>query len=74
MVRRRRARCVPHNGAAFDIMTAAGCVSDAPPIFKIHHDRVAQRGIEASAGRLLYATFSMFDTVRGTLGSEDRSP
>jgi hypothetical protein len=51
------------NGVAFDIATAAGCVSGSPPILKMLHDRVTKRSIAASSRRLLYATFSMVDTV-----------
>jgi len=51
------------DGVAFDIVTAAGCVSGAPPIFKVHHDRVAKRGIAASPRRGVFVTFSMLDMV-----------
>jgi hypothetical protein len=51
------------NGAAFDIMTAAGCVSGAPPVLKVLHDRIFKQGAIRSPHRLLYATLSMVDTV-----------
>ena len=51
------------NRTAFDVMTATGCVSGAPPVLKVLHDRVCKQDIMASANRLLYGTFSMADTV-----------
>ena len=51
------------NGTAFDVVTAAGCVSGAVPVLTIVHDRVAQQGIAASPRKPLFATFSMVDTV-----------
>lgn len=52
-----------NDGTAFDIMTARRCVSGTPPVLKALHDRVVARGIAVSPSHLLYATFSMVDTV-----------
>jgi hypothetical protein len=48
--------------AAFDVITAGGCLSGAPPVFKIIHDHVAKQCITASH-RQLFGTFSMADTA-----------
>lgn len=48
---------------AFDIVTAAGCLSGAPPVLVMHRDEHTSRALSVPSGRFLYGVASMADAV-----------